>query len=163
MAVTNLFEFFSDRVPSPAVPLVNLQSRGVTTTKIVSLDDRLVRRLFHSHGTVVSIVMERSSQQSWNDRPNSFPCRLITKDVFVEKIVIVIAIPSEHNGNAFLLLLRDELCAVNVSVVAAKQQKQQKCKKRAEKSLSSSPKSPIMMRSQPLFQNVCHLGVKSIR
>ena len=94
---------------------------------------RLVRRLFHSHGTVVPIVMERSSQQSWNDSPNSFPCRLITKDVFVEKIVIVIAITSEHNGNAFLLLLRDELCAVNVSVVAAKQQKQQKCKKKGRK------------------------------
>ena len=63
--------------------------------------------------------MKRSSQQLWNDRPNCVPCRLITKDVFVEKIVSVVAILSEHGGNAFLLFLRDEPFTVYAAVVAA--------------------------------------------
>ena len=63
--------------------------------------------------------MERSSHQLWNDRPNSVPYGLITKYVFVEKIVSVIAILSEHGGNAFLLFLRDEPFSVYAAVVAA--------------------------------------------
>ena len=65
----------------------------------------LMRQPFHSYGHECSTVMEQPSQQLWNGRLNCVPCGLITKDVFVEKIVFVIAILSEHCGNAFLLFL----------------------------------------------------------
>ena len=38
----------------------------------VTVVNRLLRQLFHSCGNECSIVMERSSQQLWNDRPNSY-------------------------------------------------------------------------------------------
>ena len=42
----------------------------------VTVVNRLLRQLSHSYGNECSIVMERSSQQLWNDRPNCDPCGL---------------------------------------------------------------------------------------
>ena len=118
----------------------------------------------NSYGTVVSTVMERPSQLRSLWITCSVPCKLITKDLFVEKVVCLWHPSRKHIVMFVHRLFINSLFSIVFECFSLKivPKNSGNAKKRAEKSLSSSPRSPITMRSKPLFQILCHHSGKPI-
>ena len=133
----------------------------------VTVVNRLLRQLFHSYGNECSIVMGRSSQKLWNDRPNCDPCGLTCSiTVYADYLSSYLC---RRLTSQFIiydtrwLYLSLFTLKVDYHTFPCKYPAKNSGngRKRAEKSLSSSSKSPMTMRSKPLFQSLCHHDGKS--